>query len=528
MAVATGIIGLWCGTLASIPTNWSLCDGNSGRPNLLNRYIKSVPASTDPGTTGGHTGTHSHTMTSSGTHQHSFASAAHSHATSSAGSHSHDTGVSGDAGRGFDYIQGGSAGGHRHTWGSGGAHSHGSGSVTSEGNHSHSVDNGDATPPTYAVAYIYAESGAAVEQGLIIIWSKLISEIPTGWELCDGSGTTPNLTGKFVRCVADGSTDPGSTSGSTSHSHSIGSSSKHEHTGSSASSSFSHTHSAPYSSEVGFHEHITNSLFGSYREAPDWARYNWSHDHGLSSLSSAGSYHTHSISGSSGAHDDHNIGDGDNLPSYTDILFIRCTTATDLPDYGIVIWTGLIANIPDDYYLCDGNNETPNLIDYFIRGAPSSTEAGGTGGSNTHSHSIGNGGSHSHSCGLGGAHSHGSPSQAVTGSHQHMGGYVGIAYEDYSRAFSETTAGYHSHSTDTSDSGHIHDTTGGSHDHGGSMSGENRPYFYEVAFIMYSVVPEVETQPATSVTETTARINARIIEDAGCSLDVQFRWRIRE
>jgi microcystin-dependent protein len=42
--------------------------------------------------------------------------------------------------------------------------------------------------------------------GGIIMWSGLIVDIPTGWALCDGSGGTPNLSGRFI--VGYDSTNP--------------------------------------------------------------------------------------------------------------------------------------------------------------------------------------------------------------------------------------------------------------------------------------------------------------------------------
>jgi len=52
--VPSGAIVMWSGTLASIPAGWVLCDGNSGTPNLLSRFVQGVPdSSTDPGTIGG-------------------------------------------------------------------------------------------------------------------------------------------------------------------------------------------------------------------------------------------------------------------------------------------------------------------------------------------------------------------------------------------------------------------------------------------------------------------------------------------
>lgn len=59
-AVPVGAIFMWSGTLANIPDGYALCDGVSGRPNLLDKFVKGVTnGSDDPGDTGGSTG-HNH------------------------------------------------------------------------------------------------------------------------------------------------------------------------------------------------------------------------------------------------------------------------------------------------------------------------------------------------------------------------------------------------------------------------------------------------------------------------------------
>ena len=52
----------------------------------------------------------------------------------------------------------------------------------------------------------------------------------------------------------------------------------------------------------------------------------------------------------------------------------------------IAMWSGLIANIPDGWFLCDGTNSTPDLRNRFIKGAADAVEAGATGGAATHTH----------------------------------------------------------------------------------------------------------------------------------------------
>ncbi|GAI85812.1 unnamed protein product, partial [marine sediment metagenome] len=75
----SGMIIIWHGTIATIPSGWIICDGNSGTPNLLDRFIESVPtAATNPGATGGATAKatsgHIHTQP---THKHTVKPVTH-------------------------------------------------------------------------------------------------------------------------------------------------------------------------------------------------------------------------------------------------------------------------------------------------------------------------------------------------------------------------------------------------------------------------------------------------------------------
>ena len=60
----------------------------------------------------------------------------------------------------------------------------------------------------------------AVPSGVIVMWSGAISNIPSGWVICDGNNGTPNLTDRFViHADADsgGTNDVGDTGGEHSH-----------------------------------------------------------------------------------------------------------------------------------------------------------------------------------------------------------------------------------------------------------------------------------------------------------------------
>ena len=39
VSIPTGVIVMWSGSVASIPSGWTLCDGSNGTPDLRNRFI---------------------------------------------------------------------------------------------------------------------------------------------------------------------------------------------------------------------------------------------------------------------------------------------------------------------------------------------------------------------------------------------------------------------------------------------------------------------------------------------------------
>jgi len=62
--------------------------------------------------------------------------------------------------------------------------------------------------------------GLIFQTGMIIMWSGAISAIPTGWVICDGNNSTPNLTDRFViHADADssGTNNVGETGGASTH-----------------------------------------------------------------------------------------------------------------------------------------------------------------------------------------------------------------------------------------------------------------------------------------------------------------------
>ena len=117
---------------------------------------------------------------------------------------------------------------------------------------------------------------------------------------------------------------------------------------------------------------------------------------------------------------------------------------TIIPSGLISMWHGLIANIPTGWALCDGTSGTPDLRERFVRGAPAATEAGGTGGADTHtlaeseipthSHNVSGSGSNSTPVGGNYLHADTGPQDEATstygggGAHNNMPAYYQILF----------------------------------------------------------------------------------------------------
>ena len=73
--VPSGVISMWSGSAAAIPSGWNLCDGTNSTPNLVGKFIK---AASTAGATGGSTSTGAHTLsiTEMPSHTHSYTSPA--------------------------------------------------------------------------------------------------------------------------------------------------------------------------------------------------------------------------------------------------------------------------------------------------------------------------------------------------------------------------------------------------------------------------------------------------------------------
>jgi len=155
-----------------------------------------------------------------------------------------------------------------------------------------------------------SQASGTIPVGGIIMWSGTIATIPTGWALCDGSNSTPDLRNRFIvgaTASTGDTTYPGLSVGATG--------------GSADASLVSHSHSVTYISNPGNHYHGPSTQGGfdndgnaealrvMYEDGPPFAGIVW--DLG-------GGAHTHDITLSNEGASASNA----NLPPYFALAFI--------------------------------------------------------------------------------------------------------------------------------------------------------------------------------------------------------------
>ena len=146
------------------------------------------------------------------------------------------------------------------------------------------------------------------------------------------------------------------------------------------------------------------------------------------------------------------------------------------PSGGIIMWSGAIADIPAGWYLCDGNNGTPNLTDKFVIGAGGSYAKGAAGGAATHTHAAHAVHNHAASADTGntGLHDHGGATVAGGVDHSHtVGGNTNAASTGAGKqgtTASNMTPSSHVHGVSLTSSG----ASAYSHGHGINGSGNHQ------------------------------------------------------
>ena len=338
--IPLGVIIMWAGNNADIPSGWER------ETSLDGKYPKGNASGIDPDLTGG-SNTHTHTSLA---HGHSITAHVHSVSLNASTAGGNNTGKT---------SSGGPADNHGHNAVNSGAVSGGSlssvastyGSVASE-------------PPYHEVIFIkptYPANGIPVNG--IAFWDN--SNIKSGFYLCNGSNSTPNLTDKFLKGAGTGA-NAGGTGGSSTHTgHTI----THTHT------ETGHTHARVQS---GSYTNTTN-----FETASGTADTVQSHSHDIDLNSKTISYGGTPVSGSA-----------NNEPAYKKLLAIQNRTANQLVTTGLIaLWLGNLDDIPPNWSYVTAMN------DKHLKITNTAGDVYKTGGSNTHTHSD----SHTHT---GSSHNH--------------------------------------------------------------------------------------------------------------------------
>lgn len=333
--IPAGVIFIWTGTVASIPSGWTR------ETSLDARFPKGTADATNPDTTGGST-THTHTSPA-----HSHSTTAHTHTLSYTG---YSGGSNVDSGSG----SGAARNGHSHA-------NHASGAVASD-----SVQSVAATyaassnnPPYNEVIYI---KPIAAQKGIPTNVIGLVDDAGyvnnsgkyKGTYFCDGTNSTTDLRNKYIK-GASPSSEIGSAGGTYTNVHNL----THTHT-------VSHAHSQTTSG--------TPTLQSAATGGNDCATGSHTHTDTVAA-SNATTSDTPSLTTAETVE-----------PAYTKLAPIQNKSISVVAFKGLIgMWLGTLSGIPSNYLLCNGTNGT-DMRGKHLKMANSISEIGNTGGSNTHTH----------------------------------------------------------------------------------------------------------------------------------------------
>lgn len=332
MAVPVGVILIWLGTNASIPTGWVR------ETSLDDKYPKAW-GTVAPNNTGGAL-THSHTSTS---HTHTM------------NGHTHTFSLSADSSPENHFFHDPSSVIVPHTH-------QGTSSTTSGGDLQENAVTwalAGNEPLNYKAIFIKpSTSPKAMVAGISAFFNG--DTLPPGYVYCDGDNSTPDLRGRYLRGGTT-SEDSGIGGGTNNHNHSL-----------------THTHTANAHSHTG-----TSNANDSADRVKSGG--------GTNQGSLNGHTHPVTLNNSTVTVDNYTnttAGSSDTVePAYKKVGIIQNKTGA-MPKGLIGLWLGSVASIPGGWKLCDGNNNTLDLRDKFIKCADSLAQIGDEGGSNTHSHTT--------------------------------------------------------------------------------------------------------------------------------------------
>ena len=353
MAIPSGVILIWTGTNASIPSGWA-------RETALDDKYPKGHGAENPNVTGG-SNTHTHT------------SPAHSHTING---HTHLVSTSAkSSGNNFDAANNSSSGApmrdassHSHfnvpvtTINSGGGLS----SVTS-------IYSLISNEPPYKTVIFVKPSGTVgvLVAGLVAHYNG--TSVPNGYYYCNGGNGTLDLRNVYLKGASANGNAGGSGGSLTAHIHNL----THTHT------ETAHTH---YQQIGGYSDRAATN--GYYDSGGNKVSIGHAHIYSLASASAGG------ISSVQLTTAETNI-----EPAFKKMGLIQCSVPS--MKLGMVaLWLGTVANCPKNWVVCDGSNGTVDMRDKFIKIPPDLSTNGATGGANTHTHASQ---AHSHT---GSSHTH--------------------------------------------------------------------------------------------------------------------------
>lgn len=346
--IPAGVIFVWAGTNATIPTGWVR------ETSLDSKFPKATATGVNPNVAGG-ASTHNHT------------SPAHAHTIQT---HAHTITISGITGN-VDNNGGDTRNSATDHTGHG-AFSSGAvdtGGLTSVASVYSSYSN---NPPYYAVIFIKPSADIPVLPYKVISFYDNAT-LPAGFAFCNGASSTPDLRNKYLLGASAGA-DAGATGGSLSNTHDL-----------------THTHSVTLHTHAAATSGAANGY--SQRSVGGSGYVNHAHTHSVSLNAPASDPLTGSVVTLSPAETVE--------PAYTKLIPIMNTTGGNVSQGLIGMWLGALSAIPTNYILCDGSGGTIDMRGKHLKMANATSEAGNTGGSNTHTHAAQ---AHTHSSN--GAHTH--------------------------------------------------------------------------------------------------------------------------
>ena len=157
-------------------------------------------------------------------------------------------------------------------------------------------------------------------QGLICLWSGLVTAIPAGWAICNGSNGTPDLRGRFIMGANTSTILPGATGGANTHTH----------TATAANTTAATTIGATTltAAQMPAHEHtpvinFSNAASGGAGSGGFLigAKAGTTNVYATETSEGGGGSHTHTATGTAHTHTV-TIATGDNLPPYYVLAYI--------------------------------------------------------------------------------------------------------------------------------------------------------------------------------------------------------------